>query len=266
MVLTEMVESRRVAAELRVEFTQAADAANRAVMADTDEMSADAAREARAATASVQRSAAQLQQLLQTLGYANELRLLEAFDRQLDEYRKLDTAILDLAVENTNLKAQRIAFGPAHEAADVFRSSLEAIVPAAPSKESCCVEALAEKAVSAVQEIQVLQARHIAEADEGRMVPIESQMRAAEAAAREAVADLTRRLPTASRPQLSASLDALELFLRHNTELLALSRRNSNVRSLALSLGRKRTLTAACDDTLQALQDALSKRGFNATR
>jgi hypothetical protein len=45
-----------------------------------------------------------------------------------------------------------------------------------------------------------------------------------------------------------------------------LSRRNSNVRSLAMSLGEKRMLTAACEDSLRALRDALAKRGFTATR
>jgi hypothetical protein len=33
-----------------------------------------------------------------------------------------------------------------------------------------------------------------------------------------------------------------------------------------LSLGRKRTVTAECDDTLHALDEALSKHDFTATR
>ena len=41
-----------------------------------------------------------------------------------------------------------------------------------------------------------------------------------------------------------------------NAEIVVLSRRNSNVRSLALSLGQKRMLTAGCEETLRALQDA----------
>jgi hypothetical protein len=44
-VLTQQVEARRVAADLHVQFTKAADAANRAVMADADEASATAAQE-----------------------------------------------------------------------------------------------------------------------------------------------------------------------------------------------------------------------------
>ena len=35
----------------------------------------------------------------------------------------------------------------------------------------------------------------------------------------------------------------------------------ANVRSLALSLDQKRPLTAACEETLRTLQDALAKRG-----
>jgi hypothetical protein len=50
-----------------------------------------------------------------------------------------------------------------------------------------------------------------------------------------------------------------------NDEIVALSRRNSNVRSLALSLGRKRVVVAECDDQLTALEQALAKRGFPAT-
>ena len=51
-----------------------------------------------------------------------------------------------------------------------------------------------------------------------------------------------------------------------NAQIIALSRRNTNVRSLALSLDQKRTLTTACSESLHALQDALAKRGFTGTR
>jgi hypothetical protein len=45
-VLTQLVDARRLASDLHVQFTKAADAANRSVMSDTDEASADAGREA----------------------------------------------------------------------------------------------------------------------------------------------------------------------------------------------------------------------------
>ena len=51
-----------------------------------------------------------------------------------------------------------------------------------------------------------------------------------------------------------------------HAEIVTLSRRNSNVRSLALSLGRKRTVTAECEDALRALEQALATHEFTATR
>ena len=66
--------------------------------------------------------------------------------------------------------------------------------------------------------------------------------------------------------RFSAANAALDRFTGLNAEIIALSHRNTNVRSLALSLGKKRTLTSACEDSLRALQDALTKREFKSTR
>ena len=48
-----------------------------------------------------------------------------------------------------------------------------------------------------------------------------------------------------------------------NAQIVALSRRNTNVRSLALSLDEKRKLTGPCEETLRLLQAALDKRGYS---
>jgi len=265
-VLTQQVEARRLASDLRVQFSKAADASNRAVMADTDEASSEAAREAGQATQAVERDLEPLQRILQELAYGDETRLLETFKTRFVEYRKLDADILPLAVENTNIKAQRLSFGPARDAANTFRQSLEAAGRSLTSKNICCVEALVAKADAAVLEVRVLQARHIAESDEAAMSRMEAEMAASEAAARKVLTTLKGLLPSTAEPQLAAAVAALDKFTAINAELVTLSRRNSNVRSLALSLGRKRTVTAECDDSLHALEEALSKHDFTATR
>jgi len=266
LVLTQQVEARRLASNVRVQLSKAADASNRAVMAVTDEASSAAAREAEQATEAVERDVQALQPLLQALAYRDEIRHLDAFKTCFVGYRALDADILPLAVENTNIKAQRLSFGPARDAGNSFRQSLEAAGRSITTKNTCCAEALIAKATAAVLEVQVIQARHIAESDDAAMSQMEAEMAASHAAARKALDTLKGLLPPIAGPQLAAATDALDRFKAINAELVTLSRRNSNARSLALSLGRKRTVTAECDDTLHALEDALAKHDFTATR
>ena len=263
--LQRLLDASKLAADLLVQFTKASDAANRAVMADTDETSVAFAREANQATEAVEKDSSALRPLLTALQYSNELRLLDEFNQRFAEYRKLDRSVLDLAVENTNLKAQRLSFGPAQEAADAFQNSLDALMPATQA-DTWRVKALGATAVAAVREIQAMQAPHIAESDDAAMTRIEKRMTAAEGEARNALKTLSGLVVPGSRPQLAAASSALDRFVDFNTQLVGLSRRNTNVRSLALSLGQKRMLTAVCEDSLRALQDALGKRGFSATR
>jgi hypothetical protein len=51
-----------------------------------------------------------------------------------------------------------------------------------------------------------------------------------------------------------------------NAEIITLSRRNTNVRSLALSLNQKGKATGACEESLRAIRAALAQRGFAGTR
>ncbi len=265
-VLTQLVEARRLASGLHVEFTRASEAANRAVMADTDEASTAAAEEARHSREVVERNIEALRPLLQSLGYRDDMRSLDEFTSRYEEYRRLDDEILPLAVENTNLKAQRLSFGPAREAADAFSMSVAEAVQSSGAKGGSCAEAIAARARSAVLEIQVMHAPHIAEAEDAAMTRMEGQMKASEAVARKALDELKAALPPNAGPQLDAAGAALERFMGIHAEIITLSRRNSNVRSLALSLGRKRVVTAECEDRLRAFEEALAKHEFTATR
>ena len=148
-------EAQHLSADLLVQFTKAADAANRAVMADTDKASLAFAREAEQAKGKVQTDIDALKPLLEGLKFSAEGRLLQEFVGRFRQYCELDRRILDLAVENTNLKAQRLSFGPAQEAADSFRDSLKLAAPSVPG-DKWRVEALVATAVATVREIQVL--------------------------------------------------------------------------------------------------------------
>lgn len=115
-------------------------------------------------------------------------------------------------------------------------------------------------------EIEVLQPPHIADAEDAVMTRLEGEMRASEAVARKSLEELRMATSPAAGLHLAAATAALDAFVVRNREIVTLSRRNSNVRSLALSLGRKRTVTAQCEDQLQALEQALAEHRFSATR
>lgn len=261
-VVAELGEANRLAADLRISFSKAADASNRAVMADTDEASVAAARDAEQFSSAVERDVGALRPLMTGLA-ADETALLERFGQQFSDYRKVDRDILALAVENTNLKAQRMSFGPAKEAADRFKAALETLPPSPNATDRCRGEALVARAVLAVRELQTLQGPHIASADDAAMMALEKDMLALDTSVTEALDALSGIVEKA---QLTAARTAFGEFKALGDQIVTLSHRNSNVRSLDLSLRVKPPLTAACDDSLRALQQALTSEGSKATR
>jgi hypothetical protein len=116
----------------------------------------------------------------------------------------------------------------------------------------------------AVRDIQVFQAPHIAEADDAAMTRMEQEMGRLQAAAGEALSNLSGVVEPKAR--LAAASASLERFNDVSRQIVALSRRNSNVRSLALSLREKPVLEAACGGALRSLDEALAKERFSATR
>jgi hypothetical protein len=265
--LTELADARRLSDDLRLQFTKAGDASNRAVMADTDEASVAYAHEAEQATKSVQADVDALSPHLHSLAYSTETALLDDFGKRFTAYRELDARVLALAVENTNLKAQHLSFGPAKGAVDAVRTALESLpTTAKDAKDRCRVEILADRCVLALREIEVLHAPHIAESDDAAMTAMEGEMARREKAARDALAEVATLVDPSGQPSLGAATAALDRFSELSRQIVALSRRNTNVRSLALSLRDKPPLTAACDETLRALGDALAKEGASGTR
>jgi hypothetical protein len=263
VALARLSEAREVAADLQVQFTKANDAANRAVMATTDASSVAFAKEADAARQAVEADISRLRSILTALGYGDETGLLDDFATQFKAYQTLDRRVLELAVENTNLKAQRLAHGASQEAADAVRDALEAAVAAAPARDQWQARSHALAALAALREIQVLQAPHIAERDDAAMDRIEARMRTAGVSVEDALNALAALGP---RAEVARAREALTRFQATHTEILALSRRNTNVMSVILTFEEKQKLVPSCEASLRALRGALGKRGYPVGR
>ena len=233
-------------------------------MADTNQASAAFAHDAELAMQGVQTDVAALGPVLTSLGYSNESRLLQEFSTAAAEYRALDETILGLAVENTNLKAQRLSFGAAQEAADEFAKELDAVKTPVAS-DTWHVAAVAATAVARVR-------------DPGAPGPAHRRGRGCQdvrtretdgrrrAGGTECARDAGHARPRPDAAARDCRRGRLRSIHGHELEIVRLSPRNSNVRSLALSLGQKRILTAKGEETLRALRDALEKRQLGGTR
>ena len=127
------------------------------------------------------------------------------------------------------------------------------------------MKALAASAVASVREIQAIQAPHIADPDDAAMDAMESAWPPPKPEQGRRSTTSTSRVVDA-RPQLARARAAFDRFIALDGELVTLSRRNTNVRSLALSLNEKQKLVAPCEDSLRALRDALAERGYPAGR
>jgi hypothetical protein len=258
-VLEHTAEARQLATTLQTEFARAVEASNRAVMADSDSASSQSTREVEGSRERVKSTDRRLDALLRELQYPEEQKLLGEFHGEFAAYEALDASIVQLALEKTNLKARQLSFGPAREAADAFKEAMLQL----PNAGGGTARGLVLEAVLAVRELQTLQPPHIAEPNDVAMTRLEERMAALEATARAAL----RKLASSVTPaDLQAAVSALDRFVQTNAEIVALSRRNTNVRSLELTLGQKRKIVAACEESLHAIHEALVERARRPTR
>ena len=113
---------------MRLALSTASEAAKNAVMAITDSESQTFADRARTATNAVDQGREELARLLETGGNRSEVDLLASFSQAFADYLRIDHALLDLAVKNTNLKAYSLAFGPAAESIHEMDQALSSII------------------------------------------------------------------------------------------------------------------------------------------
>jgi hypothetical protein len=257
--ISAQVEARQkrqeIASQMRFHLASAADAEKSAVMATTDQESQTFADQARAETASVERLRTEFDAYSPTI---KEIELLSEFQKRLFEFQRVDKELLDLAVKNTNLKAYALAFGPAAEAIKGVDDALSRLIAQNASSDfsnARQVMLLAAGAEVGALRIQALLPLHIAEESNTTMNELETRMGREDGQVRKDMKELETLLPANKDVELAKS--RYSLFTEIKARILILSRENTNVRSLMISLNEKRTVTALCQDSLSAIEKTL---------
>jgi hypothetical protein len=245
-------------ARLELDLVSAAEAEKSSVLAITDEESERFADQARAATAQLESERQELGSLLATDQFARERDLFAQFTKAFGDLRRVDQEVLTLAVKNTNIKAYSLLFGPVADAETEMDSALARIgVRYADSTDGKKVMVLSDGARIGVLRIQALLAPHIAEASDAKMDQLEAVINQEEAQVRSDLIGLAGLAKLAGDPDLATAMARFDQFRELKARILPLSRENTNVRSLALSLNEKRKAMIVCLDALASLKQAI---------
>jgi hypothetical protein len=238
-----------------------------AVIADTDEASQAYANQALKAGESLERDFRDFNSLVQKDHTQGESKLLTEFQACWTEFKKTDQQLLDYAVKNTNIKAAKLSFDQGSQTMKRFEEALNELGggKSANREEAQVVRPVAE-ALAAGYKIHYLHAPHIAAANDDQMDEIEGEIKKNQEKIKRSLDQLKTLVPTKKQGALQKAKKADEELEQVTNKVIELSRQNTNIKSFELSLGRKRKITAQCDEILLGLQETVRGRSFKATR
>lgn len=237
---------------MQVGLASASEAEKSAVLAVTDEDSKKFADQARDATAEVSRQRAELAGRLAAEGNQEERDLLAQFTDAFGDLQRIDKELLDLSTRNTNLKASALTFGPAMTSLKEMDSALSHL-PADDVK----VAHWADNARLAAWRLMAMIPPHIAEESNQKMDQMESQMAKEERTVLESLDTLAAMPMLADNADLKSAVADYASFRDTKGEILKLSRENTNVLSLSISLNQKRKAMLVGQASLASLQRAI---------
>jgi hypothetical protein len=245
---------------MELALASASEAEKSAVLAITDEDSLAYAEQARASTFEVERARGELDALLGTNPIQRERDLLIRFSETFALLQRIDDEVLGLAVQNTNLKAYRLLFGSSAETMGEMQDALSRLVAKHQDlPDAKKIMALAMGAQIGVLSIQTLLAPHIAEESDAKMDEMEAAMAKEEMQVRKDLDELAALEGPQASADRTLATTRFDHYLAIKAEILKLSRANTNVRSLALSLNQKRKAMSVCLEALSALKEAIEE-------
>jgi hypothetical protein len=257
----------QILSTMRIQLLEAIEAEKNAVLAVTDKASEEFAVRARQADDRVENSRKEIESIIYQGKDPGETDLINEFNACWRQFTELDRTILDLATQNTNLKAQRISATQCAHEIDLFEASLNRLIQInTKDGQSNEVVVNSYKALTTALEIFVLHKPHIEEADDQRMDKIEQRMKSYEESARKALETLRRIPDLRSKEDLKNAESAFERFMSLTTEVIRLSRMNTNIKSVELSLGKERLISSKCQEILATLQKKIQTQGSKATK
>jgi hypothetical protein len=255
--LVRRTRRRDAAAQIRLALVSASEAEKSAVLATNDDDSKKFAEEARTATALAEKKRAELAPLIETGGTQREKDVLAQFSDAFAKFQRLEKELLDLTVRNTNVKATALAFGPAAESLRQMDAALSRVIERSAQVPKALQ--LAAGAQAGALRIQALLAPHIAEESNEKMDQLEALMATEDRNVSSDLKRLAAVVTHAERRDVEVATASYSRFSELKAEILKLSRENTNVRSISMSLTDERASMLFCQERLAALEAAITE-------
>jgi hypothetical protein len=266
-IVGNIARQNQILSQMKANLLKSVEAEKHAVLSDSDEDSEAFAAQSRKATAEVEQHRRQLGELLGSSKDDNEQRLSQDFDRCWTEFQKIQPVVLELAVQNTNLKAARLSQTKADAAVQRFGQDLSALLEGGSSPGHCeQMVAPVFRALRGCLRIHYLHMPHINAAADKEMDQIEVDMKRYNEEVSRSLATLSDLADDKGQTLLADAGKAYSDFIEVTQEVLRLSRENTNIKSMELTLGKGRVITAECEGILTELQESVRNKTFRATR
>ena len=252
---------------MRIHLLRAIEAEKNAVLAITDAASQDYASQARQSADVVESNRKDIETIIYQEKLQPETEMINEFNSCWTQFRKIDETILYLATQNTNLKAQKISATQCAQEMERIEESLNRVIHRnMNNRQSNKAVMLAYEALTASLKIYALHKPHIEEADDQAMDKIEQSIKSYDESARKALKSLHGIADLSNNTDLKNAETAYLQFMNLTSEVLRLSRMNTNIKSAELSLGKKKLISLQCQEILASLQEVAQAQRFNATR
>lgn len=266
-LVSRIVKEEEILSRMRINLSKSADIEKSAVMAETDELSAALADQSQQTADAVERDRIELGRIILPSDEEKEKKLFNEFGSCWEDLRKIDKTLLQIAVENTNIKASTLSFTQGGKAMERFEKSLTDIIgDGSDGAHATRITRLACDALTAGLKAYNLHAPHIAASNDAVMDRIETEIGQSNKVVEESLKKLENLVSGKDMGSLREALSAYADFEKITAQVITLSRQNTNIKSFELSLGRKRKATIQCDEILAALQQVVHSRTFEATR
>jgi len=227
-----------------------------ALLASTKESALEYTEQESKAMSAVEKGRLEFSSLTKTERSGPLAKLRDEFDKSWVQYCQIDKEESDMILQKSNTQAYVISFTEAFTAFSTLENALKEVMQKnKEAQEKDQISGLCFQIVAESAKILALEAPHISEISDERMDAIEGKMKISSQAVGEALGKIRKLVRGNEVAAVDTVAHSFEAFESVNAKVLKLSRINSDMKALTLSMERKQIIAAECLALLDSLRE-----------